>query len=76
MTEMLAEMIASILGLIKKGEIRQASERLDRIYYDMLRQDAAYFRAIPEDRLTLTLFIFSNSPKRSRRPTPLKGHAR
>jgi NADPH-dependent glutamate synthase beta subunit-like oxidoreductase len=30
MLEMLSDLIALILGLIKKGDIRQASERLER----------------------------------------------
>jgi hypothetical protein len=55
MVEMLSDLIALILGLIKKGDIRQASERLERVYYDLLKQDAAFFRTIPEDRLTVTL---------------------
>ena len=52
MVEMLAEMIAIILGLAKKGDYKQASERLSRVYYDMLKQDASFFRTIPEEELT------------------------
>ena len=52
---MLAELIAGVLGLIKKGDYKQASEKLGRIYYDMLKEDAAYFRAIPEEELTYKL---------------------
>jgi hypothetical protein len=55
MLEMLSDLIALILGLIKKGDIQQAGQRLERIYYDMLKQDAIFFRNIPEDRLTSTL---------------------
>ena len=55
MIEMLSELIASILGLIKKKEFRKASQNLERIYYDMLKEDAAFFRSIPEDKLTATL---------------------
>ena len=55
MIEMLAELIAGVLGLIKKGDYKQASEKLGRIYYDMLKEDAAYFRVIPEDKLTYKL---------------------
>jgi hypothetical protein len=55
MVEMLSEMIAAILGLIKKKDFKSASENLGRIYYEMLRQDAGYFRNIPEDKLTETL---------------------
>ena len=52
MIEMLGDLIAGILGLIKKGDFNQASERLGRIYYDMLKEDASFFRAIPEEELT------------------------
>jgi hypothetical protein len=55
MVEMLADLIAMILGLIKKGDVVQATERLERIYYDMLKQDAIFFRNIPEHKLTSTL---------------------
>ena len=51
MVEMLADMLAIILGLIKKGEYKLASVRLERIYYDMLKQDASFFRTIPEEQL-------------------------
>jgi hypothetical protein len=52
MIEMLGDLIAGILGLIKKGEYRQAFEQLGKIYYDMLKEDAAFFREIPADNLT------------------------
>jgi antitoxin component YwqK of YwqJK toxin-antitoxin module len=52
MIEMLGDMIAAILGLIKKGEYRQASEEMAKIYYKMLKEDAAFFRNIPENELT------------------------
>jgi hypothetical protein len=52
MIEMMGDLIASILGLIKKGEYNQASEELGKIYYDMLKEDAAFFRTIPADELT------------------------
>ncbi len=55
MLEMLSDLIALILGLIKKGDITQASERIERVYYDLLKQDSAFFRNIPEDKLTRTL---------------------
>jgi hypothetical protein len=55
MIEMLGDLIAGILGLIKKGEYKQASEQLGKIYYDMLKEDAAIFRAIPADELTNNL---------------------
>ena len=52
---MLAEMIAAILGLIKKGDYKLASSQIGRIYYDMLKEDASYFRTIPEEELTQKL---------------------
>jgi hypothetical protein len=55
MIEMLGDLIAAIFGLIRKGEYKQAGENLDRIYYDMLKEDAAFFRSIPGDELTHTL---------------------
>jgi hypothetical protein len=55
MVEMLGEMIAAIVGLIKKKDFQSASENLSRIYYEMLRQDAGFFRNIPEEKLTDTL---------------------
>jgi hypothetical protein len=55
MIEMLGDLIAAIFGLIRKGDYKQAGEDLDRIYYDMLKEDAAFFRSIPKDELTHTL---------------------
>ena len=55
MVEMLSEMIAAILGLIKRGDYIQASERLEKIYYDMFKQDASFFRTIRGDELTTKL---------------------
>ena len=55
MIEMLGDLIAAILGLIKKGDYNQASERLGNIYYDMLKEDASFFRAIPKEELTRKL---------------------
>jgi len=52
MIEMFGEMIAGILGRIKKGEYKQASDQISRIYYDMLKEDASFFRKIPENELT------------------------
>jgi len=52
MIEMLGDLIAAIFGLVRKGDLTQATEKLDRIYYDMLKEDAAFFRKIPKDDLT------------------------
>jgi hypothetical protein len=52
MIEMAAKMLASILGLIKGGDTQKASEDLENMYYDILKEDAAFFRGIPEEKLT------------------------
>jgi len=52
MIEMLGDLLAAIFGLVTKGDYNQASERLEQIYYDMLKEDAAYFRSIPKEELT------------------------
>jgi hypothetical protein len=52
MIEMIGDLLAAILGLIKKGDYKRASEQLGKIYYDMLKEDAAFFRAIPARELT------------------------
>jgi hypothetical protein len=52
MIEMLGDLLAAIFGLARKGDINQASEKLERIYYDMLKEDAAFFRSIPRNKLT------------------------
>jgi len=55
MVEMLGELIASILGLIKKGSYKQASEALEKAYINFLNEDAAFFRTIPTDKLSQKL---------------------
>ena len=52
MIEMLGDLLAAIFGLIKKGDHMKASEQLSKIYYNMLKEDAAFFRAIPAEDLT------------------------
>ena len=52
MIEMLGDLLAAIFGLVRKGDYNQASHKLERIYYDMLKEDAAFFRSIPRDELT------------------------
>ena len=60
MIEMLGELLAGIFGLIKKGEYRRASEQIGRIYYNILKEDAAFFRTIPEADLTHKLLYEHN----------------
>jgi hypothetical protein len=52
MIEMLGDLIAGILGLIKKGHFEQASHALENAYYDFLKKDAAFFRLLPKEKLT------------------------
>jgi hypothetical protein len=51
MIEMLGDLLAAIFGFIKKGDYKKASENLGKIYYDMLKEDATFFRAITADEL-------------------------
>lgn len=52
MIEMIGDLIAAILGFIKKGELDKAQEALDNSYYQFLKEDAAYFRRLPKEKLT------------------------
>jgi len=52
---MIGELIAALLGLIKKGDLDQAEKMLERGYFEMLRKDAAFFQTIPIDKLTSEL---------------------
>lgn len=52
MIEMMAQFIAAILAILRKGSIPQAQQMLETAYYDFLKQDAAFFHGIPEDQLT------------------------
>lgn len=55
MIEMMGDLIAALMGRIRKGEFPKAAEMLDNLYYDLLKEDAAFFRAIPQDQLTAKL---------------------
>ena len=55
MIEMLGDLIAGILGLARKGDFNKAAEKLERVYYDMMKEDAAFFRSIPKEDLTRKL---------------------
>ena len=57
---MFGELLAGILGLIRKGEYNRASDQIGRVYYDMLREDASFFRAIPEEELIHKLLLEHN----------------
>lgn len=55
MIEMVGQLIAAILGKIKGGDYDKASELLGNLYYDVLREDAAYFRNLTEQDMTKKL---------------------
>lgn len=55
MIEMLDDLLAAIFRMIKKGDYTKASEQIGKIYYDMLKEDAAFFRDIPTGELTSKL---------------------
>ena len=55
MIEMMGELIAGLLGLIKKGEFQQAQQSIENAYYAFLQQDASLLQNIPAERLTDTL---------------------
>ncbi len=52
MIEMIGDLIALILGLVKKGDPEQAAKILERGYFDLLRRDSAFFLQIPKEKLT------------------------
>lgn len=52
---MMAELIAAILGFIKKGELSKANQAIENAYYTLLREDSSFFREIPVEQLTDTL---------------------
>jgi hypothetical protein len=60
MIEMVAELVAGILGLIKKGDFQKASQSIDNAYQYLLKQDAAFLNKIPLDKLTNSLILEHN----------------
>jgi hypothetical protein len=60
MIEMVGELIAAILGKIRKGDYEKASGLISNLYYDVLREDASYFRNLPEENLTRNLMASHN----------------
>jgi hypothetical protein len=52
MIEMLMKFIGEVLGLIRKGDLKKASEELEKGYNTFLREDAVFFRNIPAEMLT------------------------
>jgi len=60
MIEMMGELIAGLLGLIKKGEYQQAQQSIENAYYAFLQQDASMLQNIPVEKLTDTLLLEHN----------------
>nr|WP_320119906.1 hypothetical protein [uncultured Marinifilum sp.] len=60
MIEMIAEVIARIIGLIKKGDSEKASQLLENAYRDFLKEDASFFRSIPKEKLKENLLSKHN----------------
>jgi len=52
MIEMIGDLIAALLGLIKKGDFEQAEKMIERGYLEILRRDASFFKLIPKEQLT------------------------
>jgi len=57
---MMGDLIAALLGLIKKGDHEQAEKLLERGYYELLRRDASFFQLIPKEQLTNKLLSDHN----------------
>ncbi|MGQ8336581.1 hypothetical protein ACUNWD_08530 [Sunxiuqinia sp. A32] len=55
MIEMIGDLIAGILGLIKKGNFQKAGDSIEQAYQDYLKEDAAFFRRISLDDLNQNL---------------------
>ena len=60
MIEMIGDLIAALLGLIKKGDLEQAEKILERGYIELLRREASFFQSIPKEKLTTTLLTEHN----------------
>lgn len=52
MIEMFGDLIAGILSLIKNGDLDKASQGIENVFYDFLKEDAAFFNNISEKDLT------------------------
>ena len=55
MIEMLGELLAGVINLIRKGEFKKAEQEIDRLYYDLLKQDANDINELSEENLTESL---------------------
>ena len=52
---MVRDLIMGILGLIKKGQLEQAEQKLENLYHDFLKEDSAFFNSLPADKITTQL---------------------
>jgi hypothetical protein len=55
MIALLMKFLGEVLGLIKKGDLKKAADKLEGSYNTFLREDAAFFYNIPAGHLTETL---------------------
>jgi len=53
--EQLIKTLAVFFGLLKKGDFNKADDCLSNAYYELLKEEAAFFRGIPEEGLTQEL---------------------
>jgi hypothetical protein len=60
MIEMIGQLIAAIMGKIRKGEYETASRQLSNLYYDVLKEDASFFRNLDEKDMTKNLLKLHN----------------
>jgi len=60
MIEMFGELLSGIMGLIRKGEYSRAYDQIGKVYNEMLKEDASFFRSIPENDLTQSLLMNHN----------------
>lgn len=51
MIEMMGDLIAGIFGLIKKGDLQQASQNLENAYQNFLKKEASFLKEIKKEKL-------------------------
>jgi hypothetical protein len=60
MIEMIGQLIAAIMGKIRKGEYEAASQQISNLYYDVLKEDASFFRNLDEKDMTKNILKHHN----------------
>jgi hypothetical protein len=60
MIEMLGDLLRAIFGWISHGKLEEAEEKINEVYLTFLRNDAAFFHAISEEKLTEVLLADHN----------------